>query len=141
MIDESNDRVCIVGTGVVLALIGLGIMIAAAFAHPPKGESHADRWCQAVAGAAFLLFGLALISREGSKFRAVVILALLGVFFTGLGWVSIFSGLGNSSEGMLVRAFAGIVALGALLGFLSVAWKLFRGQPLSGWITRYGRRY
>ena len=124
-----------------MALIGLGIMIAAALTHPPRGESHAAQWCQALAGVVFLLFGLAFISREGSKFRAVVILALLGVFFTGFGWVSIFSGLGNSSEGILLRAFAGIVALVALLGFLSVAWKLFRGQPLSGWTTRYGRRY
>ncbi len=133
-IDESDDRVGTVGTGVVVALIGLGILIAAALTHPPKGESHAAQWGQALCGAVFLLFGLALISREGSKFRAVVILALLGVFFTGLGWVSTFSNLD-----MLVRGFAGIMALVALVGFLSVAWKLFRGQPLSGWTTRYGR--
>jgi phosphoglycerol transferase MdoB-like AlkP superfamily enzyme len=140
MIDESDDRVGTIGTGVVLALIGLGIMIAAALAHPPKGESNADRWCQALAGVVFLLFGLAMISREGSKFRAVVILTLLGVFFAGFGWVSIFSGF-KSSEGILIRVFAGIMALVALVGFLSVAWKLFRGQPLSGWATYYSRRY
>jgi hypothetical protein len=135
-IDESDDRVGIVGTGVVLALIGLGIVIAAVLTHPPKGESPAARWCPALAGVVFLLFGLAMLSREGSKFRAVVILALLGVFFTGFGWVGVFSSLD-----ILVRGFAGIIALGALVGFLSVAWKLFRGQPLSGWTTRYSRRF